>query len=128
MNLVSHRRPAGHRAPAPQRSQGSHDARPEHALALRLSDASQTADGAGHIKSRIFELEAGQGEGLEAKQGEAATEFPRCQWTRANGSDTCWRRALFVGHLFCPFSRPHFSAPLLLPSHCPTTLYLSFTR
>eukprot|EP00802_Teleaulax_amphioxeia_P009989 Tamp_10014.p1 GENE.Tamp_10014~~Tamp_10014.p1 ORF type:complete len:597 (-),score=33.26 Tamp_10014:86-1876(-) len=97
VNLVSHRRPAGHRAPAPQRSQGSHDARPEHALALRLSDASQTADGAGHIKSRIFELEAGQGEGLEAKQGEAATEFPRCQWTRADGSDTCWRRALFVG-------------------------------
>ena len=100
MNLVRHRQPAESKTATPQRSEG---AVPEHSLPLGLSDASQIVDGGGPIKTRIFEREAGQGEGLEARLGDAETVYPLCQWVRANGSDTCWRRALFVGHMFCRF-------------------------
>jgi len=95
-----HRRPGAPQTLAPQPSASATD---ESALSRGgLPDANQSVDGG-------IELVVGQVDGLQAKRGEGGPEYPRgpeyphlrCQWTRPNGTDTCWRRALFVGHVFC---------------------------
>jgi hypothetical protein len=88
-----HRRPGAPQTLAPQPSANATD---ESASSRGgLPDTNQLVDG--------IESVVGQVEGLQAKRGEGGPEYahPRCQWTRANGTDTCWRRAVFVGHMFC---------------------------
>ena len=109
-----HRRPGAPQTLAPQPSANATD---ESASSRGgLPDTNQLVDG--------IESVVGQVEGLQAKRGEGGPEYahPRCQWTRANGTDTCWRRAVFVGHMFALAPPPLLSVlstPLSVLSSSP---------